>query len=130
MICKSLANVSNRKAPKPGYSVTHGITQRKEAGPLAKIIEDFDLILNNEQEAITRPEKKNKDTIIDLTFTTTELEPLDLWAIDEDNLTTLNLSEMARILGQRPKRLEFQDKCPGISHNHRYSLACPNKITH
>jgi hypothetical protein len=33
---------------------------------------------------------------------------------------------VARILGQRPKRLEFQDECPGMSHNHRYSLACPN----
>jgi hypothetical protein len=34
--------------------------------------------------------------------------------------------EVARILGQRPKRLEFRDECPGMSHNHRYSLACPN----
>jgi hypothetical protein len=24
------------------------------------------------------------------------------------------------------KRLEFQDIRPGMSHNHRYSLACPN----
>ena len=63
------------------------IIQRKEAGLLKKIIEDFDLILNNEQGAITRPGNKNKGTIIDLTFTTTELGPLDLWAIDEDNLT-------------------------------------------
>jgi hypothetical protein len=40
------------------------ITQRKEAGPLEKIIEDFDLILNNEQGAITRPGKKNKGTTV------------------------------------------------------------------
>jgi hypothetical protein len=63
------------------------IKQRKDAGLLEKIIEDFDLILNNEQGAITRPGKKNKGSIIDLTFTTIELGPLDLWAIDEDNLT-------------------------------------------
>jgi hypothetical protein len=31
--------------------------------------------------------KKIKDSIIDLTFTIIELRPLDLWAIDEDNLT-------------------------------------------
>jgi hypothetical protein len=36
------------------------------------------------------------------------------------------LSGVARILGQRPKRLEFQDIRPGMSHNHRYGLACPN----
>ena len=54
---------------------------------LEKIIEDFDLILNNEPGAITRPGKKTKESIIDLTFTTIELGPLDLWAIDEDNLT-------------------------------------------
>jgi hypothetical protein len=63
------------------------ITQRKEAGPLETIIEDFDLILNNEQGAITRPGNKTKGSIIDLTFTTTELGPLDLWVIDEDDPT-------------------------------------------
>jgi hypothetical protein len=54
------------------------IIQRKEAGPLETIIEDFDLILNNEQGAITRPENKTKGSIIDLTFITIKLEPLDL----------------------------------------------------
>ena len=63
------------------------ITQRKKAGSLEKIVEDFNLILNNEQGAITRLEKENKDIIIDLTFTITELELLNLWIIDEDNLT-------------------------------------------
>ena len=63
------------------------ITQRKEAGPLETIIEDFDLILNNEQGAITRPGNKTKGSIIDLTFTTTELGLLDLWVIDEDDPT-------------------------------------------
>jgi hypothetical protein len=29
---------------------------------------------------------------------------------------------MARILGQRPKRLEYPDICPSMSHNHRYSF--------
>ena len=63
------------------------ITQRKEAGPLETIIEDFDLILNNEQGAITRPGNKKKGSIIDLTFTTTDLGLLDLWVIDEDDPT-------------------------------------------
>jgi sugar/nucleoside kinase (ribokinase family) len=63
------------------------IKQRKDTRLLEKIIEDFDLILNNEQEAITRLEKKTKGSIIDLTFTIIELGPLDLWAIDKDNLT-------------------------------------------
>jgi hypothetical protein len=54
------------------------IIQRKEAEPLKTIIEDFDLILNNEQGAITRLKNKTKGFIIDLTFTTTELELLDL----------------------------------------------------
>ena len=61
------------------------ITQRREAEPLEKIIKDFDLILNNEQGAITRPGKENKNFIINLTFTT--IKPLDLWVIDEDNPT-------------------------------------------
>jgi hypothetical protein len=34
--------------------------------------------------------------------------------------------KVARILGQRPKRLEFQNEYPGMSHNYRYSLAYPN----
>jgi hypothetical protein len=37
--------------------------------------------------AITRLGKKTKGSIIDLMFTIIELGPLDLWAIDEDNLT-------------------------------------------
>jgi hypothetical protein len=59
------------------------ITQRKEAGPLKTIIEDFDLILNNEQGAITRPGNKKKSFIINLTFIITELRLLNLWVIDE-----------------------------------------------
>jgi hypothetical protein len=54
------------------------IKKRKDAGLLEKIIEDFDLILNNEQGAITRLEKKTKGSIIDLTFIIIELGPLDL----------------------------------------------------
>jgi hypothetical protein len=54
------------------------IKQRKEAGLLEKIIKDSNLILNNEQGAIIRPGKKTKGSIIDLTFTTIELGPLDL----------------------------------------------------
>jgi hypothetical protein len=33
---------------------------------------------------------------------------------------------VAYSLGQMAKRLEFQDIRSGMSHNHRYSLACPN----
>src|SRR5271154_29236 len=62
------------------------VTQRKDAGPLEQIIEDYDLILNNEPGAITRPGKEggSRGSIIDLTFTTTDLGPLDLWAIDTE----------------------------------------------
>jgi len=35
---------------------------------------------------ITRP-KGNRGSIIDLTFTTLDLGPLDLWAVDDDNPT-------------------------------------------
>ena len=52
-------------------------TQRKDAEPLETIIEEYNLILNNEQGAITRPGKGNKGSIIDLAFTTTELGPLE-----------------------------------------------------
>jgi hypothetical protein len=54
------------------------------------IIEDFDLILNNEQGAITRLGNKIKGFIIDFTFTIIELGLLDLWAIDENDLTLSN----------------------------------------
>jgi hypothetical protein len=37
-----------------------------------------------------RLEKKTKGSIIDLIFTIIELGPLNLWAIDEDNLTLSN----------------------------------------
>jgi len=77
------------------------ISTRKEAGPLEQIIEDHGLILNNEPGAITRPGKTDIDepgatttrpketrgTIIDLTFTTLELGPLESWAIERDNPT-------------------------------------------
>ena len=63
------------------------ITQRKDAEPLEKIIEEYDLILNNEQGAIIRPGNRNKGSIINLAFTTIELGPLELWSIDKDNLT-------------------------------------------
>jgi hypothetical protein len=54
------------------------------------IIKDFNLILNNEHGAIIRLGNKIKGSIIDFTFTTTELGPLDLWVINEDNLTPSN----------------------------------------
>jgi hypothetical protein len=60
------------------------ISRRNEAGPLEEIINEHNLILNNEPGAITRPGKGNKGSIIDLTFTTVELGPLELWAIETD----------------------------------------------
>jgi hypothetical protein len=39
---------------------------------------------------------------------------------------TNNCQGVAHSLGQMAKRLEFQDIRPGMSYNHRYSLACPN----
>ena len=44
------------------------------------------LILNNKPGAITRPGITHTGSIIDLTFTTIEIGPLDRWAIEEDLL--------------------------------------------
>ena len=60
------------------------ITLRIEAGPLEQIIKDFDLILNNEPGAITRPNARNNKSIIDLIFTTIQIGLLDSWLIEED----------------------------------------------
>jgi hypothetical protein len=50
---------------------------RIEAGPLEQIIENYDLILNNKPGAITRPNARNNKSIIDLTFTSTQMGLLD-----------------------------------------------------
>jgi endonuclease/exonuclease/phosphatase family metal-dependent hydrolase len=63
------------------------ISRRKDAGPLEQLIEDYDLILNNEPGVITRPGKDSTGSVIDLTFTTEELGPLELWAIETEWLT-------------------------------------------
>ena len=60
------------------------ISRRIDAGPLEQLIKDYNLILNNEPGAITRPGKDNRGSIIDLTFTTEELGPLELWAIETE----------------------------------------------
>jgi hypothetical protein len=62
------------------------ISSRTEAGPLEQIIEDYNLILNNEPGAITRP-GKTRGSIIDLTFTTLDMGPLESWAVERDNPT-------------------------------------------
>ena len=54
---------------------------------LEQLIKDYSLILNNEPGAITRPKKKGGGSVIDLTFTTRDLGPLDLWAIETDTPT-------------------------------------------
>jgi hypothetical protein len=47
--------------------------RRKDANSLEAIIDKFDLILNNELGAITRPNSRDNNSIIDLTFTTTSI---------------------------------------------------------
>ena len=60
------------------------ILRRKDAALLEQLIKDYNLILNNEPGAITRPGRNNRGSIIDLTFTTEELGPLELWAVETD----------------------------------------------
>jgi len=60
------------------------ISTRIEASPLEHIVENFNLILNNEPEAITRPNARNNKSIIDLTFTTTSMGLLNSWLIEEE----------------------------------------------
>lgn len=64
------------------------ISTRIEAGPLEHIIENFDLILNNEPGAITRPNSRNNNSIIDLTFTSTSMGLLNSWLIEEEYTTS------------------------------------------
>jgi hypothetical protein len=47
--------------------------RRKDANSLEAIIDKFDLILNNKSGAITRPNSRDNNSIIDLTFTTTSI---------------------------------------------------------
>jgi Endonuclease-reverse transcriptase len=60
------------------------ISNRKDAAHLERIIEDYGLILNNEPGAVTRP-GKSSGSIIDLTFTTLEMGPLESWAIETES---------------------------------------------
>ena len=55
-----------------------------EAHYLEAIIDNFDLLLNNELGAITRPNSHDNKSIIDLTFTTSEIGPLKSWLIEEE----------------------------------------------
>jgi hypothetical protein len=66
------------------------ITQLTDATSLKAIINRFDLIFNNELGIITRPNLTRNKSIIDLTFTTTDIGLLDLWAIEEENPTLLD----------------------------------------
>jgi len=66
------------------------ITQSTDATSLEAIINRFDLIFNNEPGVITRPNLTRNKSIIDLTFTTTAIGLLDLWAIEEENPTPLD----------------------------------------
>jgi hypothetical protein len=61
--------------------------RRKNANSLEALIDKFDLILNNEPGAITRPNSRDNDSIIDLTFTTTSVGLLNSWLIEEEYTT-------------------------------------------
>ena len=54
---------------------------------MENIIENYDLILNNEPGVLTRLNNGNNKSIIDLTFTTTEIGLLKSWSIDKENST-------------------------------------------
>jgi Endonuclease-reverse transcriptase len=54
------------------------ITRLTDATSLEAIINRFNLILNNEPGIITRPNLMRNKSIIDLTFTTTDIDLLDL----------------------------------------------------
>jgi Endonuclease-reverse transcriptase len=64
--------------------------RRKDANLLEAIIDKFDLILNNESGAITRPNSRDNNSIIDLTFTTTSIRLLNSWLIEEEYTTPSN----------------------------------------
>jgi Endonuclease-reverse transcriptase len=64
--------------------------RRKDASSLEAIIDKFDLILNNESGAITRPNSRDNNSIIDLTFTTTSIRLLNSWLIEEEYTTPSN----------------------------------------
>jgi Endonuclease-reverse transcriptase len=64
--------------------------RRKDVDSLEIIIDKFDLILNNEPGAIIRPNLRENNSIIDLTFTTTSIELLNSWLIEEEYTTLSN----------------------------------------
>jgi hypothetical protein len=64
--------------------------RRKDANSLKAIIDKFDLILNNELGAITRPNSRDNNSIINLTFTTTSIGLLNSWLIEEEYTTPSN----------------------------------------
>ena len=53
------------------------------ARDLEELVERFNLILNNDTSVYTREEGKNR-SILDLTFSSLELGPLDSWAIADE----------------------------------------------
>jgi hypothetical protein len=61
-----------------------------DATSLKAIINRFNLIINNEPGIITRPNLTRNKSIINLTFTITDIGLLNLWAIEEKNPTFLN----------------------------------------
>jgi hypothetical protein len=64
--------------------------RRKDVDSLEIIIDKFDLILNNELGAIIRPNLRENNSIIDLTFTTTSIGLLNSWLIEEEYTTLSN----------------------------------------
>jgi hypothetical protein len=64
--------------------------RRKDADSLEAIINKFDLILNNEPEAIIRPNSRENNSIINLTFITTSIGLINSWLIEEEYTTPFN----------------------------------------
>jgi hypothetical protein len=64
--------------------------RRKDVDSLEAIIDKFDLILNNELGVIIRLNLRENNSIIDLTFTTTTIELLNSWLIEEEYTTLSN----------------------------------------
>ena len=63
------------------------ISIRIETESLKEIIKNYDLILNNELEIITRSNVEKNQSIINLTFTFTIIELLNSWTIKEEFFT-------------------------------------------
>ena len=63
---------------------------RRNHKPLEKIIEEFDLIVNNDDSPTYAVERMSQTSIIDLTLTTIPVGLLANWAVERDNQATMS----------------------------------------